>query len=261
MLVGVSPPLGKAEWAAADTGGTGERSKVADRPGAKLKLERGEAADSPGREIDGGLLFDFRKILPNIFLAPVGCGPGPGELGGCEKEDADMAVSGLREVGAGAGEIRPNSLSLFEIELPLPPPCPPSTLVRALGAKVTGAPPHISTGSKTARPMISNPRFWNLATLASVPASTTVFVMTLWACRLYNGMIIRRPDVLEDENDCMDALEEYIDPSVDLLEVVRESSAPSSSWVPADGGAEDRSRDCLLFEFLSPLLAGGTSCT
>ena len=56
----------------------------------------------------------------------------------------------------------------------------------------------------------------------------------------------------------MDALEEYMDPSVDLLEVIRERSAPSSS---CEGGAEDKSRECLLIEFLSPLLAGGTSCT
>lgn len=60
-----------------------------------------------------------------------------------------------------------------------------------------------------------------------------------------------------DESDCIDALEEYTESSVDLLEATRESSVPSSSW----GGAEDRSRDCLLIEFLSPLLAGGTSCT
>lgn len=53
-------------------------------------------------------------------------------------------------------------------------------------------------GSRTANPIISNPRLRNLATFASVPASTMTFVITLCACRLYSGMIILRPDVVED---------------------------------------------------------------
>lgn len=78
--------------------------------------------------------------------------------------------------------------------------CPASTLARgkcssgreecgAFGewpARGAGLPPspHTSTGSRTARPMTSSPRFWNFATFASVPASTMTFVRTLCACRL-----------------------------------------------------------------------------
>lgn len=43
---------------------------------------------------------------------------------------------------------------------------------------------HTSWHSRPARPSISRPRFWNFAILASVPASTMMFVMTLWAWRL-----------------------------------------------------------------------------
>lgn len=56
-----------------------------------------------------------------------------------------------------------------------------------------------------AKPMISMPRFPNFAILASVPASVTVLVMTLWADRLYSGMI-RRADAVE-----VDAVEDAID--------------------------------------------------
>ena len=43
--------------------------------------------------------------------------------------------------------------------------------------------------------MTSKPRFWNFAILASVPASTMTLVRTLWAWRLYRGMIMRRVEV------------------------------------------------------------------
>ncbi len=43
---------------------------------------------------------------------------------------------------------------------------------------------HTSTGSITARSINSIPLLANLAILASVPASTMIFVMTLWACKL-----------------------------------------------------------------------------
>ena len=66
-----------------------------------------------------------------------------------------------------------------------------------------------STGSSNARSMISMPRFPNLATLASVPASTIVFVITLCAWRLYKGTIILRDDdvlvVETDEKEDVDA--------------------------------------------------------
>lgn len=58
-----------------------------------------------------------------------------------------------------------------------------STLVRALllGSKVpgNGTVPQTSMGSRIARPRISKPLLANLATLASVPASTITLVMTL----------------------------------------------------------------------------------
>lgn len=54
--------------------------------------------------------------------------------------------------------------------------------------------PYTSMGSRRARPISSKPRFKNFAIFASVPASTTRLVMTLCACRLYRGMIMRRPD-------------------------------------------------------------------
>ena len=44
--------------------------------------------------------------------------------------------------------------------------------------------PQTSTGSRIARSMSSSPFRWNLPIFASVPASTIVFVMTLWAWRL-----------------------------------------------------------------------------
>lgn len=52
-----------------------------------------------------------------------------------------------------------------------------------------------SMGSHVPTRRISRPRRWNFAILASVPASVTVFVMTLWADRLYNGTIVRRSPV------------------------------------------------------------------
>lgn len=48
-----------------------------------------------------------------------------------------------------------------------------------------------SMGSQVPTRIISNPLRWNLATLASVPASVTVFVSTLCADRLYRGTIRR----------------------------------------------------------------------
>ena len=165
------------EWVVAVTGGLGERSRFVDRPGVRVKELRVEkelrlgVEGSPGREVGNCRLFDLRKILPNIFLVALeGCASGPEELEGRDT---------ISDLGA-AGEIWPIPLSL----LPSPLSCPPSILVRALGIKTEGASPHTSTGSNTARLIISNPRFWNFATLISVPASTTVFVITLWACRL-----------------------------------------------------------------------------
>lgn len=159
------------EWVVAVAKGTGERSRFVDRPGVRVKELRLGVEGSPGREVGNCRLFDLRKILPNIFLVALeGCASGPEELEGRDT---------ISDLGA-AGEIWPIPLSL----LPSPLSCPPSILVRALGIKTEGASPHTSTGSNTARLIISNPRFWNFATLISVPASTTVFVITLWACRL-----------------------------------------------------------------------------
>lgn len=72
-------------------------------------------------------------------------------------------------------------------------------------------------------------------------------------------MIILRPEP-DDVNDWMDALDEYMDPSVDRLELLRERSAPAESGCSnaADGGADDKSKDCL---FVEDFDAGGTSCT
>ena len=65
------------------------------------------------------------------------------------------------------------------------------------GTRATGAGPQTSTGSKIARPISSMPRLLNFAIFASVPASTMMLVITLCACRLYSGMIVRRVDALD----------------------------------------------------------------
>ena len=64
--------------------------------------------------------------------------------------------------------------------------------------------------SSIPRPLSSIPRFPNLAILASVPASVTVFVMTLCAERLYSGIIRRaededEPEAFEEASDVTDA--------------------------------------------------------
>lgn len=63
---------------------------------------------------------------------------------------------------------------------------PPSGLERCASCGCSAVPgsPQTSVGSRMARSMSSMPRFWNFAILASVPASTMVFVRTLWAWRL-----------------------------------------------------------------------------
>ncbi|KAF8064319.1 hypothetical protein FPV67DRAFT_1504449 [Lyophyllum atratum] len=106
---------------------------------------------------------------------------------------------------------------------------------------------HTSTGSRTARSISSIPRFWNLAILASVPASTMVLVMTLWAWRLYKGMMVRRVEVTEVVEE-KEAVEPYEEVSERLEAVrVRETEVPPSLL---------SSRDCR-----GPRVAGGTSWT
>ena len=190
-MVGVSSP---ADGRAADARGVPGIVDAADtllsyRGDVTLIVGwEGAAIASPpgGKLMDGGRVF-FLKILPNIFLAPEG-GIGLKRegswtdvvalLGRFEFEETLAGVSGGMDGDPGVGGKMPSSLC--ENVLPFPP----SILVRALADATIGASPHTSMGSRMARPIISKPRFWNLATLASVPASTTVLVMTLWACRL-----------------------------------------------------------------------------
>jgi hypothetical protein len=73
--------------------------------------------------------------------------------------------------------------------------------------------------------MNSNPRLRNLAILASVPASTTRFVMTLCAWKLYKGAIVLRPDAVDvvvEANEVTVVVVEY--PS-DRFDSVRDKSA------------------------------------
>ena len=151
-------------------------------------LGREDAVDaSPPCEnvMDVGRAGFLLKNLPNIFLAPEGGASGVKRdefviecLICCWGIAASFAID-----GDPGGERTPNSLLLLcENALPFAP----SMLVRVLvdEPETIGASPQTSTGSRTAKPMTSKPRFWNFATLASVPASTTVFVITLCACRL-----------------------------------------------------------------------------
>lgn len=98
---------------------------------------------------------------------------------------------------------------------PLPPPALTTTLapissatilILSLLASLSLPPsPQTSTGSNKARSISSIPLFWNFAILASVPASTMTLVITLWAWRLYRGMIVLRAEVEEkDEKDAVD---------------------------------------------------------
>jgi hypothetical protein len=63
--------------------------------------------------------------------------------------------------------------------------------------------------------MSSSPRFWNLATLASVPASVMVFVNTLCAERLYSGTMRRAPEAVEEREviEPDDEMDEYSETS------------------------------------------------
>ena len=66
---------------------------------------------------------------------------------------------------------------------------------------------HTSTGSSMARSMNSIPLRRSLAIFASVPASTMTLAMTLCACRLYSGMIVRRPCDVDDVEELNEAVE------------------------------------------------------
>lgn len=74
--------------------------------------------------------------------------------------------------------------------------------------------PHTSTGSNTPTSIISIPRFWNRAILASVPASTMTFVITLCAWRLYKGIIVLRPP--EEEEDAVLNVKDAVDANEDV---------------------------------------------
>src|ERR1700761_2272248 len=136
-------------------------------------------------EGDEGRLSFFLKNLPNIFFGP---------LVGVE------LLSGSVSVGAGGdtGSPPPDESERADDPGVCTPSGPPgrgaacktkswcsSILVRLLdgGSRDADAvcEPKTSTGSSTARPRSSKPRFWNFATLASVPASTMTLVMTLCA--------------------------------------------------------------------------------
>lgn len=88
------------------------------------------------------------------------------------------------------------------------------------------SPPQSSIGSNTASPIISSPRFIIFAIFASVPASTITFVMTLCACKLYSGIIMRRPppELVDAEEETVEkeVTEEYADTS-ERFELVRDS--------------------------------------
>ena len=123
--------------------------------------------------------------------------------------------------------------------------------------------PNTSIGSSTANPITSIPRFPSLATLASVPASTMVLVMTLCACRLYSGTIIRLPvDCVAKLARDVDEADEYMDTSdrFDRPDVVRTSGESDTGVCGADDGPDPdapSSTDCLPDGTLSR--EGGTS--
>jgi hypothetical protein len=137
---------------------------------------------------------------------------------GCKKEPPGLA-----------DRILPRELT-FAITAPIS-----STLSRILSLRASFSlsfSPQTSTGSRKARSISSMPRLWNLAIFASVPASTMTLVMTLCACRLYSGMILRR--VLEEAvleatevKEAVDAEYRLDVEASDRPELVRASDAPS----------------------------------
>jgi len=95
-----------------------------------------------------------------------------------------------------------------------------------------------STGSRTARSIMSIPLRWNRAIFASVPASIMTFGRTLWAWRLYKGIIARLVEE-EDEREVV------------LLFAEAESGRGGTSWtwrlrgwLLLLGGGRTKMKDC-----------------
>ena len=135
-----------------------------------------------------------------------------------------LAISECREVAEEVAEgiTGPSACKKpvcdFGEGLPDPPLHPPALtttlapvssatiLILSLLASLSLPPsPQTSTGSNIAKSISSIPLFWNFAILASVPASTMTLVITLWAWRLYRGMMVLRAEVEEkEEKDVVD---------------------------------------------------------
>jgi len=153
---------------------------------ARGSRESGRDEGDKGAEGDDGWLSFFLKNLPNIFFGP---------LVGVELISECMIVGADGDGSPAEESERADELGVWDPSVPLRLGVNcwaiswwSSMLVRLLEGGIwvvkAGLDPNISTGSSTASPRISRPRFWNFATFASVPASTMILVMTLCAWRL-----------------------------------------------------------------------------
>lgn len=163
-----------------------EARKCADDVGARKRA--GDAGAGRGEIAARGVVGDmgegeklwtvtsfFLKILPKSFFAPVGV-EGVSGMGGMEGATEVSPVEDKERTeesgvcGTSSGTRRLDRRADMEFMLDF--------------LRSSSEPIHTSMGSRTARPITSMPRLLNLVTLASVPASTMVFVMTLCAQRL-----------------------------------------------------------------------------
>jgi hypothetical protein len=248
-------------------------------------------SESPAPEEEASF---FLNSFPKRLRLPCGVPGVPGACcssGSCADNEREWCECALLDasdaceaLGSGVPERLPppppplpGTARLAPVLIPLMLGLPPTVRVEnpepGGASPLVGAPPpaYTSTGSNTARSSISIPRFVNLAIFASVPASTMIFVMTLCACKLYKGTIMRR--LLAVEDVLVVLLEEYVEEALERLDAVRVRGAPDSYAPPftgvvgrstgVDGAEALRSRDCreALVRPEGPRELGGTSCT
>jgi hypothetical protein len=165
-------------------------------------------SESPAPEEEASF---FLNSFPKRLRLPCGVPGVPGacssscaeserECDWCELEWCECALldasDACEALGSGVPERLPpppplpGTARLAPVLIPLMLGLPPTVRVEnpepGGASPLVGAPPpaYTSTGSNTAKSSISIPRFVNRAILASVPASTMIFVMTLCAWRL-----------------------------------------------------------------------------